>query len=475
MLLVAALLTACSEDYDDWASPQGYDPEGAIQVVFSVAPAADIDFANVQEESMPLFIPSISTIYADSNEPAAATVEKYEVVLDDAVAIDVDDAGYANVDDINSAVSTIYGKRPETHTLAVNVTVYLSFGEEVVAATATTTLTVTLAAPFIASAYYLVGDMCGWDEESMIPFSHSDADVYDDPVFTVSFSTEENKYWKIIPQTNIDSGDFWYEGEEGVVGVVQDGDTSLSGTLYAGPGVGAGCIAIAGQMRMTINMMDYTYTIEPLASEYYMTGNPNGWASDYGALFFPVSTTEYSYTSYYNGSWDVKFWDKDNVGDWDNIYGCSAAEDNNQAWNGTIVYSNGDQGLIGCITSPTEGYYTLYINMGEMTYYWEQLSDQSPAEYGLVSITGDFNSWSDYIDMAQVAPHNWYVEAEIPSDGGLKFLVDHEWDVNWGVALDVADTNYGVGVQNGDNITVPAGKYRIYLNDINGQFVFIAE
>ncbi len=226
---------------------------------------------------------------------------------------------------------------------------------------------------------------------------------------------------------------------------------------------------------MTINMMDYTYSIQALASEYYLTGNPNGWASDYSAMFFPLSTTEYSYTSYYNASWDLKFWAANEVGDWDNIYGCPAADDNNQAWNGTIVYSNGDQSTIGCITSPTEGYYTLYINMGNMTYYWEQLGDQSPTEYGLVSITGDFNGWGDYLDMSQVAPHNWYYEGNIPSDGGLKFLVDHAWDVNWGADQDVSDTNYGVGTQDGPNITVPAGNYRIYLNDINGQFIFVAE
>ncbi len=468
LLLATGILAGCSDSYDDWASPQGYDPESPISISFSVTAVAGIEMANVTTETVAIFTPVLSI-------PEGAVVSGYEAILDDQVTLGVDANGNVEVQELVTAVSELYGKRPEARTMAEKVNVYVDIDGQVVTTSAETTLTVTLDAPFIASAYYFVGDMCGWDEESMIAFNHSNEDVYSDPVFTVTFSCTDNQYWKIIPQTNIDSGDFWHEGEDGVVGVAQDGDTSMEGTLVAVEGVGAGCVATGGNYRMTINMMDYTYSIQAVAGEYYMTGNPNGWASDYSAMFFPVDNNEYSYTTYYNGSWDLKFWDANEVGNWDYIYGCSAAEDNNQAWNGSIVYSNGDQSLIGCITSPTEGYYTLYINMGTMTYYWEQADNQSPAEYALVSITGDFNGWGDYLDMTQVAPHNWYYEGNIPSDGGLKFLVDHAWDVNWGADQNVGDTNYGIGEQNGANITVPAGNYRIYLNDINGQFIFVAE
>ncbi|MCD8282763.1 MAG: hypothetical protein LUC22_05880 [Prevotella sp.] len=309
----------------------------------------------------------------------------------------------------------------------------------------------------------------------MIAFSHSDEDVYEDPVFTVTFSTTGGQYWKIIPQTNIDSGDFWHEGSDGVVGVVTDGDTSLSGTLVAIEGVNAGEVADAGTYRMTINMMDYTYEISALASEFYITGNPNSWASDAGCMFYPEGDNVYSFTGEFNASWDAKIWSGDDLGDWDNIYGCEASKDNVGDWSGSLVYSNGDQSHIGCITSPSAGLYTLYVNMGTMTYWWEE-ADQSAPSYSLVSITGDFNGWGDYIDMTEAGAHNWYVEATIPSDGGLKFLVDHDWTTNWGATFTVStDTYYGVGVQNGDNITVPAGTYRIYLNDITGKFIFIAE
>ena len=39
----------------------------------------------------------------------------------------------------------------------------------------------------------------------------------------------------------------------------------------------------------------------------------------------------------------------------------------------------------------------------------------------------------------------------------------------------IADQSYGTCTAGGDNITVPAGTYSIYFNDITMQYVFIAE
>ncbi|MCD8288764.1 MAG: DUF5115 domain-containing protein [Prevotella sp.] len=468
LLLATGMLAGCSDDFTDWADPQGYGPEESELILFDATGVDAIAMEDVTDDYIAIFTPSVTV-------PDGAVVTGYEVVLDETVTLEADTEGKVAVADLQTAVETLYGKRPEAHTMTEVINVLVELDGQVLTNSATTTLTVTLSAPFIASAYYLVGDFCGWDEETMIAFSHSDADVYDDPTFTVTFTTDAGQYWKIIPQTNIDSGDFWHEGSDGVVGVADNGDTSLSGQLVAIEGVGAGQIADAGMYRMTINMMDYTYTISALAGEYYLTGNPNGWADDARSMLYPEGDNVYSYTSQFNASWDAKIWSGDDLGDWDNIYGCAGSMDNTPG-DGTLVYSNGDQSTIGCLTSPAEGLYTLYVDMGTMTYSWEELSDQAPTEYNLVSITGDFNGWGDYIDMTEVAPHNWYVEANIPSDGGLKFLVDHDWGVNWGATFTVStETYYGVGTQDGDNITVPAGDYRIYLNDITGKFIFVAE
>ena len=147
--------------------------------------------------------------------------------------------------------------------------------EEILKETAPIEIKVTLVAPDIAQAYYLVGDMIGWDDATMQKFEHSETNVYDDPIFKIVFNVSESEsgqYWKIIPQTNIDANDFW--ANPGVIGVAIDGDDSMSGNLV-NENAQAGRIVEAGKYVMTIDMLNYTYNIEkaPEFENMYVTGS----------------------------------------------------------------------------------------------------------------------------------------------------------------------------------------------------------
>ena len=125
---------------------------------------------------------------------------------------------------------------------------------------------------------------------------------------------------------------------------------------------------------------------------------------------------------------------------------------------------------------PTVGeYYTVTIDMENMTYTWTRLGDQNPKAYTTIGLIGDFNGWGGDVAMTEIAPHNWYAEAVTFTAGGVKFRAEASWDVmDWGAGVDISTVNYGTGVKGGGNITVPAGTYDVYLNDITGQFVFVA-
>ena len=113
------------------------------------------------------------------------------------------------------------------------------------------------------------------------------------------------------------------------------------------------------------------------------------------------------------------------------------------------------------------------VDFDAITYAWTKCENQIPTEYTNISLIGDFNGWGDDADLEQIAPHNWAISNfVVESAGGLKFRANHDWTVNWGATLNVADVNYGVGVGNGDNISVPAGTYNVFFNDITGEFVF---
>ena len=80
----------------------------------------------------------------------------------------------------------------------------------------------------IYPSYYLIGDFCGWDLSKMVQLKHSDADVYDDPIFSIVVEVPANCYWKVannlaFEQQSWDGAYYW--------GPAEDGDENLVGKL----------------------------------------------------------------------------------------------------------------------------------------------------------------------------------------------------------------------------------------------------
>lgn len=223
-----------------------------------------------------------------------------------------------------------------------------------------------------------------------------------------------------------------------------------------------------------------TYYVELGVDLYYIVGAMQGWSNarpdGMTCIFYPQGSNIYSYTTKWEGDANLKFWLSEEFGTWDDdTYGC--ASDGDQSAQGSIV--GGNKGAIKC--PEPEAFYTITINMGDMTYQWTKCDSQNPAEYTSVGIVGELNGWDagtacaegSATAMKQVSPHNWYVAGvELPA-GLVKFCANGGWDVNWGVGLNIDDQIYGIGLQGGANITVSAGTYNVFLNDITGEFVFV--
>lgn len=378
---------------------------------------------------------------------------------------------FVTVEALDKAVANLYGKRPTERTMAGVIDAYVNINDQVVKVSADIEVKITLSAPVISSAYYLVGDMFGedWAANAQI-FNHSDKDVYEDPVFTLIFTTTaDNQYWKIIPQENIDTeGGFW--NDPGVVGVIEDGDDSMEGTLI-NQGAKAGKIAKAGMYSITLNMMDYSYTIKEIIPEYYVVGAMQGWKDSKEAMtcmLYPQSKMIHSYTTKYEGDANLKLWLGSDFGTWDACFG--ATTDGANTASGSLV--NTRAGAIVC--PEKDAFYTFTVDFSNMSYTWTKLTDQAPTEYTHISLIGDFNNWNINadIDMEQVTPHNWYVANLEVTAGGIKFRANHSWDVaSWGGNINLADQYYGVADGN-DNLTIPAGTYNVFFNDITKEFVF---
>ena len=482
--LAGLFMGSCSEDFKDWADPQTNPQEDAVTIPgFTATAAQAIDFASVTTDSVNTFSLSSAALpegFTLANARLELTPQGVENATKTTVNTDLN--GKGAVADLAPVVESAYGKRPTARTFDAQVYVNaVKDGQAVLIDAGKINLVMTPKAPFIDTNYYLVGQMTDWSLDTKFKFTHSDADVYEDPVFTIMFTTtDDNQYWKIIPQGNVDAGNIWAveNNPKGVVGVEKDGDDAMSGTLLTttskGEKANAGKIAKAGIYQMTINMMDYTYSIKQIAPEYYLVGALQSWSDQNMSCLMTAETAMVqNFTTKWTGDANMKIWLGSDFGKWDNAFGSASGDGVNTA-EGKLKAGG------GAIVCPEKGaYYTFTADFSTMTYKWTKLANQNPTEFKHVSLIGVGGKWNegDDIDLEQVAPHNWYLaKQEIPA-GGLKIRADHKWrdDGNWGFAEGQKYESKGTLITSGgsSNISVPAGTYNIYFNDITGAYAFV--
>jgi hypothetical protein len=336
----------------------------------------------------------------------------------------------------------------------------------------------------IANAYYLIGGEKDWKQSATTKeqkFSHSDADVFDDPVFTYLLTGGSERWFSFGDEKACDAiaNNDNYNLLYGYVGSM-----GLSGSFDTRTNLGSeNTFHVDGSAPfylISINMLSKTYEIKPVSPRFYFFGSFNDWNADAAktALMFPVTSSQFEYTFKVpdGGVW-TKMWQEDGLGEWDKCYNVAKANDGTKAESGSIEISNG-----GSISAPGSGYYTFSFNLKEMTYKWTKIENQTPTEYTNISLIGEFNSWNGDEELTKAADgHNWYCTFKQQSDGMLKLRANHGWDVNWGFGSNngdwtVSDADWAkVCTNGGGNIKLPAGTYRIYLNDITNQVCIVED
>lgn len=444
-------MVSCTEDYTDWGNPQSNPQEEAVSFGDgSVTPVDVINLANVKTEKV-----KVASIVAPTSSDAAYT-PNYKINFD-GQSFDIDADGNMATAELTSYIVDKWGKRPTERDIDATLDAWVSNGSTAVkmATSATFQVKAIPEAPVIEDGYYLVGDMFnveavgdaaavdGWNTVSAKQaFKHSDKDVYDDPVFTITFeTTKDNQYWKIIPKKNVDAGNFLAAG---VVGPKVDGDDSMTGLLTNGDAK-AGKIAKAGKYKLTINMMDYSYTLEEVNYDpfIYFIGSTDGWKSNDQKLAL-VDDAKGVYTGYVYladpnaAGFEFKF--QRAQGNWDTAIGA-----------GTFVSFGGaaigvDNGNIG--VNAGEGVYYMDVNLSEGTI--------TATKVETMGMTGGFNNWDGDAKMTWNAEEYCFeaTNAGVTADG-WKFRVNGDWAINLGGSLN----NLTAG---GDNITVAGNTVKLY-------------
>lgn len=473
--MASLVFASCNGDYDDWATPQKNGPEAAITLPgYTATAAADVNLAN-PGENVKVFNLSEAAL------PAGTTLDKTRITITptDPSATDVqpqtldaNNDGTIDSTALQNAVVKAYGKRPSARSFKAHVYSNVNISEQRMLVDAgEININVTPKAPFISAAYYFIGNVNDWSTDVNVlanyKFAHSGQDVYEDPIFTFTVTTTKaDQYWKIIPQENIDANNVWANG---VLGPVEDGSIAAQGTLVT-TNPQAGKIAEAGTYVITLNMLDYSYSIVK-ADSYYMVGGVYGWNADAAAklAFYTDGGSKISMTTQWTGDGNLKIWSRNDLNNWDVAWGTAKNGDNSEA--GELINSKAQ-----AFVCPEKGaFYTLDIDMATKTYTWTKLENQAPDSYEHVSIMGSFNDWKGDVDMEQTAPHNWYLRQKFTGETEMKFRANHDWATSWGgLKAQVANIIYPAEI-NGDNVkNIAAGTYDIYFNDITGKFMLIA-
>lgn len=452
MTLLMAMVS-CTEDYTDWSKPQvNAEPKAVEFGNGSVTPVDVINLANVTEEKV-----QVASIVAPTSSDAGYT-PTIKINLGDKT-YDIDNDGKMATADLATYISETYGKRPIERDINATLDAWISNGSTVVKMATSETFQVKAipVAPVIEEGYYLVGDMFnvkdvddvlvfdGWNNVSAKQaFKHSDKDVYDDPFFTLTFeTTKADQYWKIIPKKNGDAGTIWAAG---VVGPKENGSESMTGLLTS-DNPGAGKIAEPGKYKLTLNMMDYSYTIEPVNYDpfIYFIGSTDAWSSSDQKLAL-VDEDKGTYTGYVyiadpNGAgFEFKF--QREQGKWEKAIDANTFV----AFKGAAIgVKNGNLGV-----NAGEGVYYIDVNLSEGTIEATKIES--------MGMVGKFQGW----DVLAPVPMTWNAEEycfEATNVGvtadGWKFSVNKDWPINLGGSIDNLK-------QDGANLTVAGNTVKLY-------------
>ena len=323
----------------------------------------------------------------------------------------------------------------------------------------------------ISPAYYVIGAGAGWsaDGARTQKFNHSDADVYEDPIFTIVVDAGGDDAWFAIGDDaalNAIANDNDWTKLLGTKGASED----LTGTMdfrYNLGGDHSFHVQGAKKLRITLDMLNYSYTIEPvnIADAYYLIGGPGEWnAESAKTMQFSHSTKDvfddpvFTYTFAGSGSdmWfaigDMESLDGMAAGDWSKVFGTKSGN-GNSGESGQLSRRSGltDEGSFK--VDGLAKFYRVSINMSDMTYEIKALNF---AQY--IWQAGNGNGWGSPAAPLYSSEGDGKYTGFMYLDGEFKFRSGEDnWNApDWGTG-----GSEGTLAEQAGNLSAPAGYYKV--------------
>jgi len=444
--LTGLFFGSCSDDYTDWADPQSYPQEALITVPGLTATGVNaIDLAT-QGESTSIFTLSSATL-PDGFTLENARVDLTPTGVDNATATTVSTSieGVATTEDLQNLVTSVYGFRPTARTFDAHVYINaVKNGQAVLIDCGQVNVVLTPEAPFIDTAYYITGGLNGWNNsDATYKLTNSGADVYEDPVFKITLTSEQvgdGFEFKLTPATGL--GGDWSQ----CVTAATDNAEGKIALNNAGGNLKLDKVDGAKIYKLSFNMLDLTYTVETYSFNQfvYFIGATDGWsASDQKleTMSYDGVYTGYLYVADPNG-WGLEFKFQKVAGSWDEQYNSN---------NLSSITGDFEKGSDNIKATAGEGLYYVTLDVVNTTLHAVKINN--------MNLVGDFNGWNAADDAQQMtwdATNYCYVitNAGVTANG-WKFTTNNSWDINLGGTIDNL-------VANGDNLTVTGTTIKLY-------------
>lgn len=490
-MALVGLLAACTDDYKDWLTPSVVNqPETVSFGDGSVSTVGVIDFNTVTDEMV-----KVCSITAPTASDASFT-PSYTITLGGEKTFEIGADGLMKASDLQDYVVSQFGRRPVERAIEATVSMWLGNGTTTVK-TATSDIFHIVAipkAPQISQNYYIVGGPNDWGESAKnktLKFSHSGKDVYEDPVFTVIFNASEGDTWFAIGDDEaceaIANDNDWSK----LFGTTKgNGNTDPTGNLdrrYNLSDDGSFCVPAGGKLiKVTINMMDYSYQIESLniSENYYLIGGPGEWNnskaqkfshSDKSVFDDPVFT--YTFESTGGEMWfafgDDEAIDAVGEGTWNKLFGTKGDSKDLSGSFDRRYNLDGDHSF--CVDGSAK-FYRFTVNMMTMTY------EITPLNFGeFIYVPGNaqkYNTaapgmpdwgWSPELAPAlRSASFDGVYVGYAYMDGDFKFTKERNWDAEYNYN-DFGSYSSVFQLGDGSNINCnEPGYYRLVADVANG-------
>lgn len=460
MALLSLVFASCEDDWTE-AAPQK-NPQEALIAVDDIAlttmlpEAINLQEAYMTDNKVRLFKEAVKNLPADSQIEYEMQFSKSEN-FDKFGTLKCEkdsDVALVRASDFEEAYLNTIGRSPKAKDIFVRFAAYI-----VKDATSTVRVgdpdtyigaTKVNVTPYPSSVvieenYYLVGTINEWSVATAIKLDHT-GDPYDNPVFTkkVSISPEaanDGWWWKIVPESTFNNGD-WVSAANAAYGVAVNGSEKKEGMLVARTAdtdCGAGCLKEAGDLLLTINMEEGTYSFTPAAENLYTPGEANKWDHLSSQKLYTENYQEYMGYAYLDAG-GFKF---TNAPDWKHT---------NYGYSGDGVLST--DGGAGGITPAKTGLYWCKANVAALTYELYKVNT--------IGVAGDAtpDGWDASTPLQPVDDKSlvWEADIKFAGSGEWKFRANNEWTANLGGSFD------NLKFDGGNFATPGAGKYKVRLD-----------